>query len=65
MMSRSLLFWLALLIVGGVIFVAAQATRTPGEMTQARVWIQNRGPNETVPVSVERFGSTPSVHLSS
>jgi hypothetical protein len=68
MMFRSLkstLFWLVLLVAGGAAFVAAQSTRTPGEMTQARVWVENKAPFETIPVSVEKFASTPSVHLSS
>lgn len=67
-MSRSLkstLFWLVLLVAGAAAFAAAQSTRTPGEMTQARVWVENKAPFETIPVSVEKFGSTPSVHLSS
>ena len=62
---KSMLVALALAAAVGVAFVAAQSTKTPGEPTQARVWVENRGGNEAIPVSVERFGSTPSVHVSS
>ena len=58
-------FWIALVIVAGAVFAAAQSTVRPGDPTQARVWIENRAPNEAVPVSIERFGATPSVHISS
>ena len=61
--SRWVLVVLA--VTAGTVYLAAQATKTPGEMTQARVWVENRGTNEAIPVSVERFGSTPSVRLSS
>ena len=53
-----------LAVAAGTVFLAAQATQTPGEMTQARVWVENRGPSETIPVSVERFGSAASVRVS-
>jgi hypothetical protein len=29
-----------------------QTTQTPGQMTQARVWVENRGPNEALPVDL-------------
>jgi hypothetical protein len=62
---KTILVMFVLAAAGGVAFVAAQSTRTPGEPTQARVWIENRTPNEAVPVTIERFSSTPSVHVSS
>ena len=41
------------LIVGGSSIVAAPAqTGQPGQMTQARVWVQNRGRAEAVPVEL-------------
>jgi hypothetical protein len=42
------------LIVGGTAMLAApaQTTQQPGQMTQARVWIQNRGRSEAVPVDL-------------
>ena len=49
---------LALLLSGSVVttagaaILAAPQTR-PGEMTQARVWIENRGTGEAIPVSIE------------
>jgi hypothetical protein len=30
-----------------------QTTQTPGQMTQARVWIENRSPDEAVPVTIQ------------
>ena len=62
---KTILVMFVLAAAVGVAFVAAQSTRTPGEPTQARVWIENRAPNEAVPVTIERFGTTPSVHISS
>jgi hypothetical protein len=56
---------LVLAAAGGAALVAAQSTVRPGDPTKARVWIENRSPNEAVPVTIERFGSTPSVHVSS
>ena len=58
-------FWIALAVAGASAFAAAQSTLRPGDPTEARVWVENRAPGEAVPVSIERFGSTPSVHVSS
>jgi hypothetical protein len=65
---------LCLLVAGGVAAVAVapqDATLTPGQPTQARVWIQNRGDEEAVPVSIEstaqplrvQLAATPTVVL--
>src|SRR5215467_4066403 len=62
---KALFIGLVLAFVVPAVFAFGQSTRTPGEPTQARVWIQNHTPNEAVPVTIERFGSTPSVHVSS
>ena len=62
---KSMFIGLVLAAAGGAVLAGGQSTRTPGEPTQARVWIENRAPNEAVPVTIERFGSTPSVRLSS
>lgn len=55
------------LAVGGIALVARgqqQTTATrPGEMTQSRVWVENRAPNEAVPVVVETLPSPVSVHI--
>ena len=43
----------AVMIVGGTAMLAApaqQTTLTPGQMTEAHVWVQNRGRKEAVPV---------------
>jgi hypothetical protein len=34
-----------------------QTTARPGEMTQARVFIENRGNDEAIPVSLENLGN--------
>ncbi len=45
--------FVAVLVVGGVAILAAPGqTQQPGQMTQARVWIQNRGRNEAVPIDL-------------
>ena len=62
---KSMLVALVAAAVAGGALVAAQSTARPGDPTQGRVWIENRAPNEAVPVTIERFGSTPSVHVSS
>jgi len=53
-----------LAVAAGTVFLTAQATQTPGEMTRARVWVENKEPFETIPVSVERFASVASMRLS-
>ena len=48
------------LAAGGAAMRAASAqdgTQQPGQSTQARVWIQNRGETETVPVSIQNVAS--------
>jgi hypothetical protein len=43
------------LIVAGTAMLAApiqQTTQQPGQMTQAHVWVQNRGRSEAVPVDL-------------
>jgi hypothetical protein len=49
-----------LLVAGGVALFAMSPqdrTQTPGQPTQARVWIQNRGDTEAVPVSIQNMAS--------
>ena len=43
---------LALIVVGTSILAAPEQTATPGQMTQARVWVQNRGRTEAMPVDL-------------
>jgi hypothetical protein len=45
-------FALALVVAGTSILAAPSQTATPGQMTQARVWVQNRGRSEALPVDV-------------
>ena len=44
---------LALLVAGTSMLAAPDQTATPGQMTPARVWIQNRGRGEAVPISLQ------------
>jgi hypothetical protein len=41
-----------LLIAGTAILAAPDQTARPGQMTDARVWIQNRGRSEAVPIDL-------------
>jgi hypothetical protein len=48
------------LLAGGTVIQRASAqegTQTPGQLTRANVWIQNRGDAEAVPVSIENVTS--------
>ncbi len=63
--SKHIVVVLAFAVGLAVAGVAAQSTLRPGDPTQARVWVENRSPSEAVPVEIDRFLTTPSVHLSS
>ena len=41
------------IVAGTSILAAPEQTAQPGQMTQARVWIQNRGRGEAVPISLQ------------
>lgn len=41
-----------LVVAGTSILAAPDQTAQPGQMTQARVWVQNRGRSEAVPVEL-------------
>ena len=41
-----------LIVAGTSILAAPEQTAQPGQMTQARVWVQNRGKAEMVPVEL-------------
>lgn len=60
---KTILVIVVLAAICGVAFVAAQSTVRPGDPTQARVWVENRAPNEAVPVAVERIAATSNVRL--
>ena len=47
----------------GVVVLRARGQARPGEMTQARVWVENRNPNEAVPVVVENVVTPITAHL--
>ena len=42
----------ALVVAGTSILAAPGQTAQPGQMTQARVWVQNRGRGEAIPVEL-------------
>jgi len=42
----------ALVVAGTTILAAPEQTGQPGQMTQARVWVQNRGRVEALPVDL-------------
>jgi hypothetical protein len=50
--ARTLTF--ALLVAGTSILAAPEQTATPGQMTQAHVWVENRGRAEALPVELSR-----------
>jgi len=60
-----MLFWMLFAVAGSAAYVAAQATVHPGDPTRAHVWVENRSPNEAIPVAVEHVNGTSNVHLSS
>jgi hypothetical protein len=41
-----------LIMTGAALLAAPEQTIRPGQMTEARVWIENRGHSEAVPVDV-------------
>lgn len=43
----------ALIIGGGIILGARGQAQRPGDMTQARVWIENRAADEAIPVVLQ------------
>jgi hypothetical protein len=49
-LARAVAF--ALIVAGTSILAAPSQTAQPGQMTQARVWVQNHGRSEAVPVDV-------------
>jgi hypothetical protein len=49
--ARAIAF--ALVVAGTSILAAPGQTLQPGQMTQGRVWIENRGRQEAVPIDVE------------
>jgi hypothetical protein len=46
-------FAFVLLVAGTSILAAPDQTAQPGQMTQAHVWVQNRGRGEAVPISLQ------------
>ena len=58
-------FFLVLVCIAGADFLSArgQSTARPGEPTQARVWIENRAPNDAVPVIVQNVATPITAHL--
>jgi hypothetical protein len=42
----------ALATGASAMLASPEQTRTPGQMTEAHVWVENRGPNEALPVDL-------------
>jgi hypothetical protein len=40
------------IFIAAAVTIAALQTAQPGQMTQARIWVENRGRNEAVPVDL-------------
>jgi hypothetical protein len=53
------------IISAEILRARGQSTARPGELTQARVWIENRAPNDAVPVIVENVAAPITAHLDS
>ncbi len=53
------------LVTGGAVLLAAVQDRTlqPGQPTQGKVWIQNRGETEAVPVNIQTDASGPPLRV--
>jgi hypothetical protein len=51
--AATLLFVILACAAGAVALGARGQTPRPGDMTQARVWVENRQPNETIPVAIQ------------
>jgi hypothetical protein len=56
-------FVLVLVSIAGASLLSARGQSRPGEMTQARVWVENRNPNEAVPVVVQNVVTPITAHL--
>ena len=64
--ARGLFVGVVIVVAVGVVTLAASVqdwTQRPGEATQGRVWIQNRGQDEAVPVTVVPSGAPLPVQL--
>lgn len=59
---------MAATIVGGATFAAThpeqQTTERPGELTKGRMFVENRGKNEAIPVTIQEVASTSPVRVS-
>ena len=44
---------IAIAAAGAVAIAAGQTTAQPGQMTQARVWVQNQGGGQAIPIRIE------------
>src|SRR5438552_94897 len=57
-------FLAGMLMSGASVMVAApEQTLTPGQMTQAKVWVQNRGANEAVPIDLRESNLASPLHV--
>ena len=57
-------FFAGVLVSGASAMLAApEQTLTPGQMTQAKVWVQNRGAHEAVPVDLRESNLAGPLHV--
>jgi hypothetical protein len=54
---------LVCIVSAEILRARGQSTPRPGEPTQARVWIENRNPNEAIPVIVQNVATPIAAHL--
>lgn len=54
---------LATAIAGGAAITAAPEQVRPGELTKGEVWIQNRGPAEAIPVTIQEVAPTRTIRV--
>ena len=62
-MRRTHLIWAALAVTVAVGYVATDAQERPGFPTRARVWIENRGAGEAIPVRWIQDGQASEVEV--
>jgi len=62
-MKSAMVFGVILAATGIGLLARGQSTVRPGDPTQARVWVENRGPNEAIPVVVDALPSPVTVRV--
>ena len=63
MTSKIVLVLLGAVSVAGSAPIAAPEQTYPGQPTQARVWIENRGPQQAIPVTVQQIAADANIRV--